>query len=67
MIQEIQNLYAEVAHKTNFIKEVAAELGKSPSSLRNHWFGQFWSIPKEHQSKVKEILIKTIDNQKVSA
>lgn len=67
MIQEIQNLYAEVDKKTEFIKDVANDLGKSPLTLRHHWFGQFWAIPEEHQPRVKQLLTLTIESQKATA
>ncbi len=63
LIDEIKDLYSKVSKKTKFIILASVELEKSALTLRHHWFGQFWSIPEEHQSKVKELLELTIENQ----
>jgi len=64
MITTIQTLYSQIEKKTDFIKLVAKDLGKSPLTLRHHWFGQFWSIPEENQQRVKDLLKKQIKKQK---
>ena len=38
MIDNIKTLYAQVNEKTKFIKYAATLLGKSPLSVRTHWF-----------------------------
>lgn len=63
-IDNIKNLYSKVNKKTQFIEDCAEALGKSPLSLRAHWFAVFWSIPEEYQDKVITILQNTINNQK---
>ena len=63
MIKEIQGLYAQIQKKTKFIKLVADDLDKSPLTLRHHWFAQFWSIPEEHQLRVKKLLLDTLEKQ----
>lgn len=63
MIKEIQGLYAQIQKKTEFIKLVANDLGKSPLTLRNHWFSAFWSIPDENQPRVKALLCETLEKQ----
>lgn len=63
-IDNIKNLYAQVGHKTNFTIKLAEALGKSPQSLRVHWFGNFWSIPDEYQDTVVDFLQKTIKEGK---
>jgi len=63
MLDEIKELYAQIYEKTKFISLVAANLGKQPRSLRNHWFGSFWAIPADYQPKVVELLKKTIKQQ----
>lgn len=63
MIENIQKLYKQVEKKSDFIKNVAKEVGNTPSSTRTHWFSNFWSIPEEHQAKVVEMLQKTISKQ----
>ena len=63
MIEKIQMLYSQIEKKTKFIKEVAADLNKSPLTLRNHWFSAFWSIPEESQARVVELLEERIQEQ----
>lgn len=63
MIDNIKTLYQQVNKKTDFIKMAADDLGKSPLTLRQHWFGLFWSIPEEHQERVVELLQRTISQQ----
>ncbi len=67
MIENIQELYAQINHKTNFIKMAAKDLGKSPLTLRAHWFGLFWAIPEHHQPRVVELLQNTIKKQNEKA
>ncbi len=67
MIEEIKGLYSKINHKTNFIIKAAEVLGKKPTSLRSHWFGNFWSIPEHHQAEVKELLEKELEEQKETA
>lgn len=69
MLQNIKDLYKEVKAKTEFIKAAADDLNKSPLTLRQHWFGNFWSIPEEHQPRVVELLQNTLltQNQKKNA
>ncbi|MEC4049778.1 hypothetical protein OX284_010095 [Flavobacterium sp. SUN046] len=62
-IDEIKDLYSQVKEKTKFIINVSPLIGRAPKTLRNHWFSEFWSIPKEHQPRVKELLETTIKNQ----
>lgn len=62
-IDKIKNLYSQVKAKTKFIEKVAVEINRSPKSLRNHWFSEFWSIPEEHQKTVLELLQKEIKEQ----
>ena len=44
--------------KTEFIEYVAFRVGRSPLTIRQHWFCDygFWSIPKKHQNHVLELL-----------
>lgn len=65
MIEEIKILYKKVDKKTDFIKFAASYFGKSPKTLRNHWFSEtgFWSIPEDYQIEVKQLLIDTIKNK----
>lgn len=59
----IQKLYDQIEKKTKFIKEVAADLNKSPLTLRHHWFGNFWAIPADHEDRVIELLQAKIRQQ----
>ena len=59
----IEKLYSHINKKTKFLKELADTIGKSPNTLRNHWFGGFWQIPTEYQSEVKRLLIEKLKNQ----
>ena len=62
-IEVIRELYDQIDKKTKFIIKVAKDLGKSPQTVRVHWFAQFWSIPEEYQQRVIELLEETIKNQ----
>lgn len=62
-IDNIKALYQQVNKKTEFIKVCAAYFGKSALSLRNHWFGNFWSIPEIYVDEVIKLLQNTIKNQ----
>ena len=59
----IKALYAQIDKKTKFIIEVADYFGKSPQSLRVHWFSSFWSIPEEYQDKLIILLEQKIETQ----
>ena len=69
MTEEIKILYAKIHKKTDFIIEAAndKQIDKSPLTLRNHWFGNFWQIPQEYQDRVKHLLQKKIEQQKATA
>jgi len=62
-IDNIKDLYAQVNKKTEFLKNLAPEVNRTPQTLRVHWFAQFWSIPEEKQDDVISFLQKTIKNQ----
>lgn len=62
-IDNIKELYAQLNKKTQFIIDCANDLGKSPLSLRQHWFSKFWAIPEDYQDRVVELLQNTIKNQ----
>ncbi len=66
MIQNIKNLYAQIDKKVDFLIELANDLDKSPNTMRNHWFGNFWSIPEEYQERVVELLQNRIALQNES-
>lgn len=60
---QIKDLYSQLKEKTKFIELVAKKVNRSPKSLRNHWFSEFWSIPEEYQQTVIDELNKTLLNQ----
>jgi hypothetical protein len=64
LMDQIKDLYSQINKKTQFIQMAADKIGRSPKSLRNHWFSEFWSIPSEHQETVKILLKETIKNQR---
>jgi hypothetical protein len=59
----IKTLYAQIDKKTMFIIEVADYFGKSPQSLRVHWFSSFWSIPEDYQDELIVLLELKIEEQ----
>lgn len=64
MLENIKNtLYPEIKNKTSFFIALAKEVDRSPLSLRQHWFANFWSIPEEFQAKVVDFMQKYIKNQ----
>lgn len=63
ILDNIKTLYKQVKGKTTFIKMVAEDLDKKPSTLRQHWFQMFWAIPEEHQARVVELLQNQIREQ----
>lgn len=64
MIEDIKTQYSQVTRKTDFLIALAKELKRSPTTIRNHWFSAFWSIPEEQQPRTLELLKKTIKDQK---
>lgn len=67
MIENIQELYSQIDEKTKFIILASNHLGKSPLTLRNHWFSAFWSIPEEYQEQIVKLLQNTIKKQNTKA
>jgi hypothetical protein len=63
-IEQIKNLYSQIEKKVKFIEFVAEKVERSPKTLRNHWFAEFWSVPVEHQEQVIKLLKETISKQK---
>ena len=64
MIANIRTLYKQVHKKRDFIEYAAASFNLKPTSLRNHWFGNFWQIPSSKQGDVVKIMQNWIKNQK---
>lgn len=63
MIENIKSLWQQIENKTKFMEMAAEDLGRSPLTLRQHWFAHFWSIPEEHQPRVVELLQNAIKEQ----
>lgn len=55
-IKEIGRLYNKVAKKGSFIFEFSNFINRSPNTLSNHWFGNFWSIPEDKQEETESYL-----------
>ena len=67
MIDEIKTLYKSMKRgKYAFLDKVATEFGIQPTSVKNNWFGTFWTIPPPHQAKVLEMLKEEIELQKAT-
>lgn len=60
MEEEIQRKYKQLDYKLDFIKELAAELGKQPRSIQSNWFAGFRIIPKRYQKRVLELINKKL-------
>jgi hypothetical protein len=71
-IETIKKHWSQVGNngaKTKLIKAIATDLGKSPLSLKTHWFASFWRIPLEYQPRVLELIQHQIamQNQAIPA
>jgi hypothetical protein len=62
-IRAIGALYAKVKVKGDFLFALAERVERSPNTLRNHWFGNFWNIPEELQTETKSFLKDYIARQ----
>lgn len=65
MIENIKELYAQIDYKTGFLIQLGESLQKSPLTLRNHWFGNFWSIPEEYHERVVTFMQNYIKQQNI--
>lgn len=62
-IDNIKNLWDKLPNdgsKTDFMVMLGKDIGRQPNTLKNHWFTSFWSIPKEFEDRVIELLQNTI-------
>ncbi|CAL2077422.1 conserved protein of unknown function [Tenacibaculum sp. 190524A02b] len=41
----LKSLYLKIDNKTKFLQSLADFIGRSPNTLKNHWFANFWSVP----------------------
>ena len=64
-IDKIKGLWEQINHKGRFMELVAKDLNKSKKTLKVYWFSNYadWSIPKEHQKRVIELMLMKIDEQ----
>lgn len=62
-IDNIKNLWGQIGNKTDFIKEFAPVVGRSPSTLHNHWFARFWTVPIEFQDQTIKYMQNYIRNK----
>lgn len=65
--KQIKELYTKVKNKKDFIIEASELFEKSPHTLQNHWFSNFYIVPKPYQARVLELLKETIENQKIQS
>lgn len=56
LIHDIKAAYKKLKKKGEFIRTIAEKLNRKPTYLRNHWFGNYWAIPKKHHTRVLEEL-----------
>lgn len=63
MIEEIQAMWPQINNKLSFIREFAPIIGRTPSYLRNHWFGMFWAIPEKSQEETRDYMKEYIKRQ----
>lgn len=61
--EKIKKEYGKVNGKVKCIQDLADKVGRSPLTLRNHWFAAFWSIPAEDQETVLDFLTNRVKNQ----
>lgn len=64
MIANIKALYKQIKGKRDFIEYAAAYFGLKPTSIRNHWVGNFWQIPETKQEEMVTLMQNWIKNQK---
>lgn len=65
--EEIRELYDQILDKTSFQIKLAEKHKKEPITVRNHWFGQLMTIPKNLRLQVVEDIKEEIKNQKTNA
>jgi len=65
VINEIELLYKEIKHKSDFIARASTLFKKEYNTLKNHWFSKFggWSVPKEHKDECVKLMRDTIKKQ----
>ena len=51
-INNIKELWSKIDGKKDFVLECAKYFDMKATSLYNHWFSGFWSIPKNKQEKL---------------
>lgn len=64
-IDQIKELYSQVKAKSKFIEKLGTnnKIDRSPRTIRNHWFSEFWSVPEDKQEAVLKLLKEEIKNQ----
>jgi hypothetical protein len=65
-IADIKSQYKQLKNKVLFIIDLAEIVQKSPRTIRNHWFAEFWSIPIDYKEVVLEQITKRLSEQKQS-
>lgn len=69
LIDEIKYNYKQIKKKGVFIRKLAVheQIDRSAPYLKNHWFSNYWSIPKKFQMIVFRELLKQIEADKLMA
>lgn len=67
-IDKIQELLGQLKKtKKAFARILAKEFELEPISVYNHWLTGLWSIPKDKQERVQEMLEHEIESQTLNA
>lgn len=69
LMDNIQEMYKQIDRKNDLFTAIAKEFKMSPISIKTNWFSSLWAIPEDKQTKVIEIMQKSIleQNSKKSA
>ena len=62
-IKEIRTGYQKIVGKSDFIMEVALDVGRAKGTIKNHWLSGLWDIPSEFQVRVLDLINNKIKNQ----
>jgi len=67
LIDEIKLNYKQIKRKGAFIRKIAVldDINRSAPYLKNHWFGNYWAIPKDFQMIVFREILKQIEADKL--
>lgn len=66
-IDNIKAMYKQVGNKVKFITALSEVVDRAPKTLANHWFREYWCVPKELQETVilfMQNYIKNLNSKK---